>query len=222
MQESSYERLKATSEYHFNNDIIDPRWDTVIQLGRFTGNWSQEVADIVADSRPANWETRGFKGESVAVPSEELVYEEYDLERVGVDPKVVITNLAWKLPPVLQSMSDNFGLEDCMNRIHVQMPGQLWHLHIDKLYKWLPEYPERVMRIFIQLTDWQPGQFWQYGNYNWSNWKAGNVTTFDWKNVPHCTANAGFHPRVTLQITGIATDKTYSFLDELKSNSKAV
>jgi hypothetical protein len=42
------------------------------------------------------------------------------------------------------------------------------------------------------------------------------VTTFDWQNVPHSTANAGFHPRVTLQITGIITDKTKQFLKELK------
>ena len=84
------------------------------------------------------------------------------------------------------------------------------------MYKWFPEDPDRVGRYFIQLTDWQPGQFWQYGTYNWSHWKAGSVTTFDWQNVPHSTANAGFHPRVTLQITGIITDKTKAFLKELK------
>ena len=36
-----------------------------------------------------------------------------------------------------------------------------------------------------------------------------------WKNVPHSTANAGFHPRVTLQLTGIITDKTKAFLAQL-------
>jgi hypothetical protein len=71
------------------------------------------------------------------------------------------------------------------------------------------------MRIFIQLTDWQPGQFWEYGTYHHRGWRAGEVTTFDWQNLPHSTANAGFHPRVTLQLTGIKTEKTQEMLDWL-------
>jgi hypothetical protein len=112
----------------------------------------------------------------------------------------------------LQAISDAFGLEDCMSRIHVQRPGQVWHLHIDKLYKWCPEDPSKVGRYFVQLTDWQPGQFWEYGNYHWNQWRAGDVSTFDWANIPHSTANAGHHPRVTLQLTGIKTAKTHDFL----------
>lgn len=220
-KQSSWDKLVEKSEYHFDNDTIDPRWDTVVQLGRLDAtNWTSDVAEIIERSKPANWETRGFKGEGVMVPKPELADEEYDLERVGIDPKVVITNLDWKLSPQFQAISDAFGLEDCMERIHVQMPGQLWHLHIDKLYKWFPEDPSRVGRYFIALNDWQPGQFWSYGNYNHRNWKAGDVTTFDWRNVPHSTANAGFHPRVTLQLTGIITDKTEAYLAELAKTNQ--
>jgi hypothetical protein len=216
MKQSSYDKLKEKSEYHFNNNTIDPRWDAAIQLGHLDASgWESDVADIISRSKPANWETRGFKGEGVNVPKLELEDEEYDLERVGIDPKVTITNLDWKLSPQFQAISDAFGLEDCMERIHVQMPGQLWHLHIDKLYKWFPSDPSRVGRYFIALTDWQPGQFWEYGNYHHRGWKAGDITTFDWQNVPHSTANAGFHPRVTLQLTGIITDKTKEFLSQL-------
>jgi hypothetical protein len=103
-----------------------------------------------------------------------------------------------------------------MNRIHVQRPGEVWNLHIDKLQKWCPEDPGRIMRVMIQLTDWQPGQFWAYGNYHYKQWRAGDVTTFDWANVPHSTANAGHYPRVTFQITGVRTDTTDKFLEELK------
>jgi hypothetical protein len=106
-----------------------------------------------------------------------------------------------------------------MDRIHVQKPGQLWHLHIDKLYKWFPEDPSRIGRYFIQLTNWQPGQFWEYGNFHWNQWRAGSVTSFDWKNLPHSTANAGFHPRVTLQLTGIITEKTQEFLRALTTSA---
>jgi len=103
-----------------------------------------------------------------------------------------------------------------MYRIHVQQPGEVWNLHIDKLQKWNPDAWNNVLRVFVQLTDWQPGQFWEYGNYHWNQWRAGDVTTFDWLNTPHSTANAGYHPRVTFQLTGKITDKTREFLEVLK------
>ena len=211
---SSWDKLKEKSNYHFDPKINDRQEDVVQFLGYVVPNWDDELEQILLDAKPANWETRGFKGEGVMVPKPELADEEYDLERVGIDPKVIITNLAWKLPPVLQAISDQFGLKDCMERIHVQQPGQLWHLHIDKLYKWFPEEPERVGRYFIQLTDWQPGQFWEYGNYHWNQWRAGDVSTFDWPNIPHSTANAGHNPRVTLQLTGVMTEKTNEFVND--------
>ena len=212
---SSWDKLVEKSTYHFDSKRIDNKDDVIVSLGHIAPYWDDELEQILADAKPANWETRGFKGEGVFVPKPELEEEEYDLERVGVDPKVIITDLAWKLGPKLKAISDAFGLDDCMERIHVQKPGQLWHRHIDKLYKWFPEDPGQVGRYFIQLTDWQPGQFWEYGNYHWNHWQAGDVSTFDWQNMPHSTANAGFHPRATLQLTGIITDKTREFLAEL-------
>jgi hypothetical protein len=124
----------------------------------------------------------------------------------------VVSNLNYAVAPVFQQLADQFALEDSMCRIHVQYPGQVWNLHLDKLEKWMPTDPDRVVRCFVQLTDWQQGHFWNYGNYAWQGWSAGCVTTFDWKNVPHCTANAGHSPRATLQITGIKTSKTDEFL----------
>jgi hypothetical protein len=215
-KQSSWDKLKQKSTYHFDSTIADQKNDVITELGSIQTDFSQDVEAIVQDSRPANWETRGFKGEATDVPRPELEEEEYDIERVGADPKMIITNLAWKLSDRLQKIADAFALEDQMNRIHVQMPGQVWNLHIDKLYKWFPSDPDRVGRYFIQLTDWEMGQFWQYGTYNWSHWQAGSVTTFDWENIPHSTANAGFSSRVTLQLTGIITNKTVAFLKELK------
>jgi len=212
---SSWDRLRANSTYHFDPAQVDARDDVIILLGHIEPDWQDELQQILSESQPATWETRGFKGEGMYIPRPELAEEEYDLERVGVDPKVVITDLSWRLGPRLQAISDAFGLEDCMNRIHVQRPGQVWNLHIDKLYKWAPDAPESVMRIFVQLTDWQPGQFWEYGNHHWNQWRAGSVTTFDWRNMPHCTANAGHHARVTLQLTGVVTAKTNDFLAHL-------
>ena len=216
MTTSSWETRKALSKYHFDNFKMDNNYDTVIRLGTIKGDWSSELKTIIDTSKSATWETRGYKGEGVMAPREDMLAEEYDLEKTGYGKDHKITHLNWDIPPVLKEISNLFGLDDCMERIHVQMPGEVWNLHLDKLEKWAPEEPWRIMRIMIQLTEWEQGHFWSYGNYNFSQWRAGDVTTFDWKNVPHSTANAGHNPRVTFQLTGVATEKTTEFINRLK------
>jgi hypothetical protein len=213
---SSWNETRARSTYHFDSTRIDNKDDVITTLGHIQPTWTTDLDKIITESKPARWENRGYKGEGVEVPPADLIAEEYDIARVGADPKQTITHLNWQLPASLQSISDAFGLDDCMTRIHVQQPGELWHRHIDKLQKWSPNDPSQVLRVFIQLTDWQPGQFWEYGNYHWNQWQAGDVSTFDWANMPHCTANAGHHPRVTLQLTGVVTDKTCEYLKTIQ------
>jgi len=216
---SNWEESKQRSQYHFDTTQMDPRYDTIKQLGRVAVTWSDDLPDIINNANPATWATRGYKGKDVQAPSEELVKEEYDLEQTGYGKDYVITHLNWTIPASLQRISDAFALADCMNRIHVQVPGEVWNLHIDKLYKWAPEDPTKVLRVFVALTDWQQGHFWSYGNYNYSGWRAGDVTTFDWANVPHSTANAGHRPRATFQLTGVITPETTKFLTRLKNSS---
>ena len=213
---SSWDETKIKSKYHFNVDKIDPNYDTVVKMGKFTYDFSEEVAKIVKNAKPATWATRGYKGKGVEIPPDDLGAEENDLIRAGVDPNMVITHLNWDLPQMLQQISDLFGLKDCMNRVHVQMPGEVWNLHLDKLHKWNPDNPYTIKRIMVHLTDWQPGHFWSYGNYTHQGWKAGEITTFDWHNVPHSTANAGHTPRVTFQMTGVVTEKYNDFTARLK------
>jgi hypothetical protein len=212
---SSWDFTKSKSTYHYDTKIMDPQFDTVIRLGHIEPTWAHQLTDIVANSAPASWRTRGDPTKP-SRPEEELSAEEYDLERAGYNKDTKVTNLNWAIPDNLQQISDAFGLYDPMTRIHVQHPGQVWNLHLDKLEKWNREDPATVVRYMIQLTDWQPGQFWSYGNYLFTGWTAGDVTTFDWQNVPHSTANAGHSPRVTLQVTGVKTEKTESFLATLK------
>jgi hypothetical protein len=212
---SNWAISKSKSTYHFDSTQKDQAQDVVTYLGHTEPTWTQDLADIIAGARPATWATRGYKGEGIEAPPEELEREQYDLTANGMPIDLPITHLNWRMPESLQRMSDAFALDNCMNRIHVQQPGEVWNLHIDKLQKWDPDHPEQIMRIMIQLTDWQPGQFWSYGNYCYSQWRSGDVTTFDWANIPHCTANAGFDPRVTLQLTGIRTAATMDYLAQL-------
>ena len=211
---SSWEKSKLRSKYHFDTTKMDTNYDTVVKLGKIIADYSSDVAEAVKTAKPATWRTRGQAGKTR--PEEELAAEDYDLENTGYGKDHQITHLSWKISPQLQKISDLFGMQDCMNRVHVQMPGEVWNLHLDKLEKWNPENPYNVKRIILQLTDWQMGHFWSYGNYVHKDWKAGDVSTFDWMNVPHSTANAGHSPRVTLQMTGIVTEKTNEFLARLK------
>ena len=212
---SNWETSRAKSNYHFDAQQVDPPASVMTYLGHIEPTWTNDLQDIVDNAQPATWATRGYKGEGISAPSEELAREEYDLIAHGMPLDLPISHLNWQIPESLQRLSDAFALEDCMNRIHVQQPGEVWNLHLDKLQKWAPDHPQQVMRIMIQLTDWQPGQFWEYGNYHYNQWRAGDVTTFDWANIPHATANAGFHARVTFQITGIRTAATMDYLAQL-------
>lgn len=209
---SNWEITRARSQYHFDTQRQDPRWDTVIPVGRIQPCWQQELQQAIDQSHSVTWRTRGRDNDPLKRAAEEYDQEDYDLEQQGYGRDHVITNLNYDLDPVFQRIADQFGLEKCMARIHVQHPGQTWNLHIDKLEKWMPQDPSQVVRYFVQLTDWQPGHFWSFGNYSWTGWQAGDVVTFDWFNVPHSTANAGHTPRVTLQLTGIKTQNTQEFL----------
>ena len=218
---SSWDTTKEKSVYHFDDQFAhDPRFDTVVRLGQLDVTWATDLPAIIENSKPATWRTRGYKGEGVEAPREDQLAEEYDMTRVGMDPEMTITHLNWAIPPSLRAITEQFGLDDVMERIHVQRPGEVWNRHLDKLQKWCPEDPSQVMRVMIQLTDWEPGQFWEYGNYHHTKWRAGEVTTFDWANVPHSTANAGFKPRVTFQLTGVKTEKTREFLASLAQGNK--
>jgi len=212
---SAWELTRQRSQYHFDTTIMDPRWDTVQHLGHIRPTWHEELSAAITESAPVTWRTRGRESDPLKRASEEYDQEDYDLEQQGYGRDYVVTNLTYTLAPVFQQLADQFGLEKSMTRIHVQHPGQVWNLHLDKLEKWMPADPTQVVRYFVQLTDWQQGHFWSYGNYAWTGWHAGDVSTFDWWSVPHATANAGHVPRATLQITGIQTEKTQVFLSTL-------
>lgn len=200
---SNWEITRARSKYHFDNSIIDPRWDTVLLVKQIENTWADELQSAIDASYPVTWRTRGRINDPLQRKSEEYDQEEYDLDRIGMPRDSVVSNLNYELTPELRKIAESFDLDRAMARLHVQRPGQVWNLHLDKLEKWMPEDPSSVERYFVQLTDWQPGHFWNFGNYVWQNWRAGDVVTFDWQNVPHSTANAGLTPRVTLQVTGV-------------------
>ena len=219
---SSWDWTVAHSDYHFNDKIQDKPGDWFDVIGSFEGDWQEERDRLVNSCHPVNWATRKHFAQKKKDP-EMLTQEEYDIQQAGGDPKgLMLTNknsfADWeKEYPTLYKMMDYFkltsdGISLVKWQAHVQMTGQMFNMHIDKLWDRCPEDPERVVRITIMLDDWQPGHFYMYGNCMYDKWRAGDVHIFDWKNVPHCTANASSHPRAVLQMTGLKTERTREIL----------
>lgn len=209
---SSWQWCVDHSRYHFNNFKIDQPGEWFQVLGRFEGNWADEVA--LAQGKPITWATRKFYNNDDDTVSPMLEQEENDLRNTGAPVDLTLTDAVFDISayPTLTRMSEYFAIEDAKIRMHYQQPGQMFNLHIDKLQERCPDDPERVIRMSIMLTDWEPGQFYLYGTTTYSHWRAGDVHIFDWANVPHATANAGRSMRPVLQITGLKTDRTRELL----------
>ena len=45
---SNWAITRQRSEYHFDNNTMDPRWDTVQHLGHIVPEWTTELAAAVA------------------------------------------------------------------------------------------------------------------------------------------------------------------------------
>ena len=217
---SSWQWCVDHSRYHFDNFKTDQPGEWFQVLGRFKGNWGKEVAQ--AEGKPITWATRKFYGNDDDTVSPMLAQEENDLHTTGAPVDLELTNAVFDISPypTLTRMSEYFGIEDAKIRMHYQQPGQMFNLHIDKLQERCPDDPERVIRMTIMLADWEPGQFYSYGNYTYSQWRAGDVHIFDWANVPHATANASRSMRPVLQVTGLKTNRTRELLADAGPESR--
>ena len=210
--DSSWQWCVDHSNYHFDNRRVEKTGEWFQVLGRFVGNWTHEVSQ--AQGQPITWATRKFYSTDDDTVSPMLAQEQNDLRNTGVPVDLQLTDAVFDISscPTLTKMSNYFGIEDPKIRMHFQQPGQMFNLHIDKLQERCPDNPERVIRMSVMLTDWEPGQFYLYGTTTYSRWRAGDVHIFDWANVPHATANASRSMRPVLQVTGLKTPRTREML----------
>ena len=70
---SSWDRTRANSTYHFDSTKVDQFEDVVNFLGNIKPSWYSDLNDIIARSKPATWETRGYKGQEKPIPRPDLV-----------------------------------------------------------------------------------------------------------------------------------------------------
>ena len=217
---SSWDWTVEKSKYHFDYTRRDAPGEWFQPLGKFSGDWQDDLTSYMqSGSKPITWRTRKesphyLNKDGTYEQSTMLEQEELDLEKAGFGKDLVLTDVVEKeeLTPVFQRMYEYFGLENPWVRLHLQHPGQMFNLHIDKLYDRSPGDPSQVARLVVNLTDWEPGQFYAYGTHNMSHWKAGDVHIFDWANIPHATANCSRVIRPTMIMTGTKTARTEEVL----------
>lgn len=213
--DSDWEYTKSLSNYHFDMTRPEKEGDYYDVVGHFVGEWQEETANAIKASFPAPCRDRKWPILDGIVPTLQL--EKNDEEGWGYDPRhaqsnAVRTRYMMENCPNIIKMVNFFGMEEMTFKFMCQMPGQSFRLHIDKMQHRWPSDIWRVIRLEIALFDWYPGQFWQYGNTFHKQWKRGEVTVFDWVNIPHATGNAGMWPRPFLQLTGLRTDRTDEIL----------
>ena len=210
-EKGNWEICKERSNYHFDPFDYNASADRFCYVGRFVGDWSEELDTAITNAKPVSWRTRDPKNKPIKT-GPGIDSTERDIIRAGGNPDLEITSLEYADSyPLFQKMTNELhlldGIRPLQSRLHIQMPGQTWTAHVDKLEKW-NEDPDKVFRFMIFLHDYEFGHFVQYGNEILTRYRAGEFYTWDHRNVPHCTANAGVTPRATMIVTGIGTPET--------------
>jgi hypothetical protein len=226
---SRWDYTKNRSSWHFDN-LRPPVLgrDSYTPVCRFAADFNEAIAQCAPRAVVSSWSTRNQ--EKVEGELYSATAEEQDLIQAGADPKQEIFARAMAQDvPVFQRISDWLGVEEPMITFHYQTTGQMLHTHIDNFAARkerknsfretdFDQHPDLIRRFAIMLSDWQLGQIFQIGNANWTQWRAGDCITWEWQDMPHSTANMGWHPRPMLQITGLVTKRTQQQLYQASSN----
>jgi hypothetical protein len=215
---SSWEYTKTFSNYHFDKWKEEQEGEWYHKLGRFVGDWSDDVAKIVDKAKDLSWDQSTSMGKRPGFPggvSPMKAQEQADRKAHGLE-HIDQTNLVLEdyldQFPKIKSMIDYWQLENVSYRAHVQLPGQCFGLHIDKLWHRCPTNPARIVRLILCLEDYEPGQILLYGNSTVTQWRAGDIHMFDTLNVPHATVNLSTKARPNITITGLRTAATDELL----------
>lgn len=225
--QSLWQWSKDRSSYHFDKQRQESPGQYFRVAGHIEPNWQQELDIVKQRSIPRTWDNITYSGQQNQRPIS-TEKRRFDIAQGGGDLDTIeLTNTFddFSTLPCLQSVIDHFGLESPQSRCHVQLTGQMFTMHIDPLERLFTgqeisdpdakySYIHRIVRVTVMLEDWEPGQFKLFGNQIYQQWRAGDFYIHDWANVPHATANASEHARITLQITGLATDRTKQILGD--------
>jgi len=225
---------KLRSNWHFDPKA-DPQEETFKVMCTFKGDWSAGIEKALKDSKEqtiGNYRPRNDSLQDKDLHDGELM----DVKRASGKEDVscmyndTLVNLKnadeWEINDApeykpFHNMAKVVGMEVHQMRVHIQLLGQVTPFHIDQQMryarpKWREKWistgadknPLKLRRLLIALNDWDYGHVWQFGNTYYHQYEAGECVVYDWCNMPHGTANFGYTPRFTLQITGFVSEKT--------------
>lgn len=216
---SNWDYIKnKLSNYHFDKWREESPGEWWHKLGRFTV--TNELRSLIPrfedESKKIGWFDvtstyhPGFPGGKSPL----LEQEHYDRELSGISGEYtqVVPEPAMVNIPTIQNLGTYWKLKRLRTRVHVQFPGQMFALHIDKLWHRNLHDPSKIIRIVVNLQDYEPGQIMIYGNSVFTQWREGDIHCFDTLNIPHATANLSSKPRAIMVVTGVRTEETDSIL----------
>jgi len=244
---SRWEHNKKHSSFHFN-PFGDPNEKSFIVPVRFTNDFSEVVKYATqdhVDMTIGNYRARNQSRQDKDLHDGEILdiqraTGKKDIPAMGKVPIYRKSDKGEKvntLPQydVLLRIIKYLDMEVQQARLHVQKLGMVTPIHIDQQMRnaredrrkqWLSyggdKNPLVLRRWLIHLQDYDYGHVWQFGNTYHQGYKSGSAVTYDWVNMPHGTANFGFKPRVTFQVTGFVSDFTQELIDNALNGGETV
>jgi hypothetical protein len=221
---SRWEYSKATSEWHFDKLRNEDEARPFTVLGRFKeGAWQREIEEVLktAPMRPVSFVTR-IAGRFRDKAPYTLRMDEHDMNKMGLPVDHVLYRIVELPTPRFGCRMANFPARGRDRDAACQYPSETFPFHIDDLTSSkrnnpnhpLNLNPDLLVRLEIQLLDWEWGHVWAYGNTYWKQWRAGEIAFHKWRDVPHGTANCGHTPRCVLQLSGRVTPFTRELLGQ--------
>ena len=213
-----YEKQRGLERGRYHYDWKQK--DNIDEVLHFHGNVDMDCDYFIntygdkALDNAVHWATRNKSvGGNYAIDQ-----EVYDIVRSGGDPEGKIYGRAnmFTDPKAIALAEGLFGIYDYELKLHSQVCGQLLHMHMDNFAARIDrknslqemDYdvdPTLVHRFVVFLNDWSMGQIWMQGTATHTHWKAGDVISWEWQDIPHGTANMGWDTRYILQFTGRTT-----------------
>ena len=220
---------KPFPDWHFDKWRKDQPGEYMKVLGRFVGDWQDEIdamRELGVSAAPYN--KQGYGHAANKAGTVDGVYhaeEDAPMLAEGGKPDAPMFHKrhfdkdSREQFPKLCAMAEHFALGDDRTwKFNDQLVSDQLPNHIDNL----PGIPskERVVdnpdfkhalhkaRFFVFLEDWEPGQLFMFGTYYHTHWRAGEFLVWEWSTLPHATWNGSWRKRPALQITGDVTEKS--------------
>jgi len=195
--------LETKSDYHFDkykNDDDHPDINTNLKF-RWKSDITKEIFPYIREN------SRNVHPNSITLLHEAWWLHENEIR--GLDHIGFKEMVKPKKHPTLEKIVNWFEFSgEISPQVMQQNVGNFSYRHLDEMCGHQSGHGiKKLIRVIINLQDWEPGQFMLWGNKNIHQWKAGDCVTYD-PNIPHATANASRYRRYALRITGLPSDKT--------------